>query len=96
MAVFFVLVVTAKGTFAFFRLDDLLTILAAVQQVLMQTASVHTFLRLKGRRIIRRFFVPGSRTQYCPRRDNGHQKTCTCACPESTAKASPIPYNTTI
>ena len=46
MAVFFVLVVTAKGTFAFFRLDDLLTILAAVQQVLMQTASVHYHLQL--------------------------------------------------
>ena len=46
MAVFFVFVVTAKGAFAFFRLDDLLAILAAVQQVLMQTASVHYHLQL--------------------------------------------------
>ena len=46
MAVFFVLVVTAKGTFAFFRLNDLLPVLAAVQQVLMQTASVHYHLQL--------------------------------------------------
>ena len=97
MAVFFVLVVTAKGTFAFFRLDDLLAVLAAVQQVLMQTASVHTFLRLKGRRIIRRFFVPILSAQDYPYRNNPpSKKTCTCACPESTAKASPIPYNTAI
>ena len=57
MAVFFVLVVTAKSAFAFLRLNDLLTVLAAMQQILMQTASVHYHLQLKGRRIIRRFFA---------------------------------------
>ena len=41
MAVFLVLVVTAEGAFAFLRLDDLLTVLAAMQQILMQAASVH-------------------------------------------------------
>ena len=41
MAVFLVLVVAAEGAFAFLRLDDLLTVLAAMQQILMQAASVH-------------------------------------------------------
>ena len=31
MAVFFVLIVAAEGAFAFFRLDDLLAVFAAVQ-----------------------------------------------------------------
>ena len=96
MAVFFVLVVTAKSAFAFLRLNDLLTVLAAMQQILMQTASVHYHLQLKGRRIIRRFFVPGSRAQYCPCRSNGHQKTCIRDCPLSTEKPPPFPYNTAI
>ena len=41
MAVFFVLVVAAKSAFAFLRLNDLLAVLAAMQQILMQAASVH-------------------------------------------------------
>lgn len=87
MAVFFVLVVTAKGTFAFFRLDDLLTILAAVQQVLMQTASVHTFLRLKGRRIIRRFFVPILSAQDYPYRNNPPSKNLHLRLPRINRKS---------
>ena len=49
MAVFFVLIVTAKSAFAFLRLNDLLAVLAAMQQILMQTASVHYHLQLVKR-----------------------------------------------
>lgn len=87
MAVFFVLVVTAKSAFAFLRLNDLLAVLAAMQQILMQTASVHTFLRLKGRRIIRRFFVPILSAQDYPYRNNPPSKNLHLRLPRINRKS---------